>query len=228
MFDIISVLSLPLIISVMLYHYKHQQKKNKKNILSSDAKLTLRYISMAVIAISAIGIAFPVLSVFLGLHLEPFSGNSYANELFLLLSSFSTVYIFLLIFCLPVKVVFKEILRMLKIDIKEDIGQQTSSDNYEQSNSRLKKRTKIGLLLLAMFLSVILVLIPQHPSINKGNQDIGVDTHFYVTWIGELAKSRSGSDFVYQSFIVPGARWRQASIVDIYVSGLPGRRRKSY
>src|SRR5215210_5170971 len=36
MFDIISVLSLPLIISVVLYHYKQQ----KKNILSSNAKLT--------------------------------------------------------------------------------------------------------------------------------------------------------------------------------------------
>ena len=69
---------------------------------------------------------------------------------------------------------------------------------------RLKTQTKIGFLFLAIFLSVILVLIPQHPSINKDNQDIGVDTHFYVTWIGELAKSKSVSDFVYQAFIVQG------------------------
>ena len=145
---------------------------------------------MAMIAISAIGIVFPVLSVFIAPHLDSFSENSYANELFLLLSAFSTVYIFLLIFCLPVKVVFKEILRMLKIDIKEDIGQRTSSNNSEHNNNRLKTQTKIGFLLLAMFLSVILVLIPQHPSINKDNQDIGVDTHYYVTWIGELANRK--------------------------------------
>ena len=72
------------------------------------------------------------------------------------------------------------------------------------NNRRLKTQTKIGFLLLAMFLSVVLVLIPQHPSINKDNQEIGVDTHYYVTWIGELAKSKSASDFVYQAFIVQG------------------------
>jgi hypothetical protein len=49
-----------------------------------------------------------------------------------------------------------------------------------------------------------MVLIPQHPSINKDNQEIGVDTHYYVTWIGELAKSNSISDLVYQAFIVQG------------------------
>ncbi len=63
---------------------------------------------------------------------------------------------------------------MLKFNVKEDISQNLSLD-YE-SNRRLKTQTKIGFLLLAMFLSVVLVLIPQHPSINKDNQEIGVDT----------------------------------------------------
>jgi hypothetical protein len=49
-----------------------------------------------------------------------------------------------------------------------------------------------------------LVLIPQHPSINIDNQDIGVDTHFYVTWIEELAKSKSTYDFAYQAFVAQG------------------------
>src|ERR671917_995432 len=103
-FDIFTLLSFALIISVALYHYKQQKK-----LIDFNAKLTLRYISVAVIAISAIGIVFSALSVFLAPHIEVSSGNIHSNELFLLLSSFSTLYIVLLIFCLPVKVLFKEI-----------------------------------------------------------------------------------------------------------------------
>jgi hypothetical protein len=91
---------------------------------------------------------------------------------------------------------------MLKLDIKEEDMSQTLPNHYEQN--RQKTQTKIGFLSLAIFLSVILVLIPQHPSINIDNQDIGVDTHFYVTWIEELAKSKSAYDFAYQAFIVQG------------------------
>jgi hypothetical protein len=200
-FDIITLLSLPLmIITVSIYYYKRQ-----KNILNFNAKLTLRYISLAVIAISAIGMVVYVLHVFPTPHFDRSSGISQANELFLLLSSFSTIYIILLVFCLPVKVLFKEVSRMLKLDIKEynNISQTLSNNNYEQNN-RLKLHTKIGILLLAMVLSVVLVLIPQHPSINKDNQDIGVDTSYYVTWIEGLAKSKNVSDFVSHAFIEQG------------------------
>ena len=196
-FDIITLLSLPLISSVMLYYYR----KGQKNVLNFNAKLTLRYISLAVIAISAIGIVLPVLDVFLIPNFDLSAENNPANELFLLLSSFSNIYIFLLVFCLGVKVLYREVLRLLKLDLKEDIP-QTLSDAYEQN--RVKTQTKIGFLILAMLLSVVLVLIPQHPLINKDNQLIGADTPSYVTWIGELAKSKNVSDVVYQAFVSQG------------------------
>jgi hypothetical protein len=202
-FHIYAILSLPFIISIILYHYKQLPKKS---ILNFNANLTLRYISIAIIVISAISIAFSALSFFLAPHSDTFGVNSYSHELFLLLSSFSTVYVFLLIFCVPVKVVFRELLRTLKLKFREDVYQQaSSSDNYGQnSGSILSTRTKISFLSLAIALSVILVLIPQDPSINKDNQDIGVDTHYYVTWIGELANSKSPSEFAYQAFVVQG------------------------
>ena len=196
-FDIITLLSLPLISSVMLYYYR----KGQKNVLNFNAKLTLRYISLAVIAISAIGIVLPVLDVFLIPNFDLSAENNPANELFLLLSSFSNIYIFLLVFCLGVKVLYREVLRLLKLDLKEDIP-QTLSDAYEQN--RVKTQTKIGFLILAMILSIVLVLIPQHPLINKDNQLIGADTPSYVTWIGELAKSKNVSDVVYQAFVSQG------------------------
>jgi hypothetical protein len=196
-FDIIALLSLPLIIGIMLYYYRKRQKK----LLSFNAKLTWRYISLAVIAISAIGIIFPVLAVFLTPNFDSSAGDDPANELFLLLSSFSTIYIFLLVLCLAVKVLQRGALRMLKLDIKQDINQNLPHD-YDQN--KLKTKTKIGFLLLAILISVVLVLIPQHPVINKDNKDIGVDTHYYVTWIGELAKSKNVSDLIYQAFVVQG------------------------
>lgn len=198
-FDIITLLSLPLISSFMLYYYYY--RKGQKNVLNFNAKLTLRYISLAVIAISAIGIVLPVLDVFLIPNFDLSAENNPANELFLLLSSFSNIYIFLLVFCLGVKVLYREVLRLLKLDLKEDIP-QTLSDAYEQN--RVKTQTKIGFLILAMILSIVLVLIPQHPLINKDNQLIGSDTPSYVTWIGELAKSKNVSDVVYQAFVSLG------------------------
>src|SRR5829696_1034401 len=196
-FGIITLVSLPLIITVMLYYYR----KRQKNLLNFNAKLTWRYISLAVIAISAIGIVFPVLAVFLTPNFDYSTGDDPANELFLLLSSFSTIYIILLVFCLAVKVLYRGALRMLKFDNKEDIS-QTLSDDYEQN--KLKTQTKTGFLILAVILSVVLVLVPQHPLINKDNRDIGVDTRYYVTWIGELAKSKNVSDLIYQAFVVQG------------------------
>jgi hypothetical protein len=182
----------------MLYYY---YRKGQKNVLNFNAKLTLRYISLAVIAISAIGIVLPVLDVFLIPNFDLSAENNPANELFLLLSSFSNIYIFLLVFCLGVKVLYREVLRLLKLELKEDIP-HTLSDAYEQN--RLKTQTKIGFLILAMILSIVLVLIPQHPLINKDNQLIGSDTPSYVTWIGELAKSKNVSDVVYQAFVSQG------------------------
>ena len=194
--DMLALLSLPLIIAVALYYYR----KRQKDALNFNTKLTWRYISLAVIAIGAIGIIFPVAAVFLNPNPDPPDGDDPANELFLLLSSFSTLYIFLLVFCLGVKALYRGALRLLKLDMKEDISQTLPNDDYKQN--KVKAQTKIGILLLAMIVSVVLVLIPQHPLINKDNQDIGVDTHYYVTWVGELAKSKNLSDFIYQAFAV--------------------------
>jgi hypothetical protein len=213
-FDIITLLSVPLIIGVSLYyyyyryhHYKQQQKKNI--ILNFNAKLTLQYISLAVIAISAIGIVVQVSAVFFtpSNFDSSSAGRSPENDLFLLLSSFSTIYIFLLVFCLGVKVLFKGVLGILKLDIKEDISHQTLSDDADaHKQNKVKTQTKIGLLLLAIVLSIVLVLIPQHPLINKDNQYIGVDTGYYAGWIGELSRSKSLSDFIYQLFVVHGGQ----------------------
>ncbi|HEX2231710.1 MAG TPA: hypothetical protein VHG34_05915, partial [Nitrososphaeraceae archaeon] len=168
----------------------------------------MQYISLAVIAISAIGIVVQVSAVFLIPNLDSSSSaiRSPENDLFLLLSSFSTIYIFLLVFCLGVRVFIKGVLGILKLDIKEKDTRRRilSADADAHKQNKVKTQTKIGLLLLSMVLSIILVIIPQHPLINKDNQYIGVDTGYYAGWIGELSRSKSLSDFIYQLFVVHG------------------------
>ena len=222
-FDIIALLSMPLIIGVSLYyyyyyhHHRHYKQQKKKNILNFNAKLTLRYISLAVIAMSAIGIVVPISAVFLTPNLDSYAGRTALSAsfqaspqatLFLLLSSFSTIYILLLVSCLGVKALFKVGLRRLKLDIKEeeeDISQNlTEHDDHYYEQNKLKTQTKIAVLLLAIVLSVVLMLIPQHPLVNKDNQNIGVDTTYYVYWIGELSRSKNAFDLIYQSFVVQG------------------------
>src|SRR5919106_1018360 len=216
-FDIITLLSIPLIIGVSLYyyyyryrHYKQQhQQQQQKNILNFNGKLTLQYISLAVIAFSAIGIVVQVSAVFLIPNLDSSSAiRSPENDLFLLLSSFSTIYIFLLVFCVGVRVFFKGVLGILKLDIKEEEEDTRSRilsvDADAHKQNKVKTQTKIGVLLLAIVLSLFLVLIPQHPLINNDNQYIGVDTGYYAGWIGELTRSKSLSDFIYQLFAVHG------------------------
>lgn len=208
-FDLFVLISFPLIIFVVVV-LSSLNKKKKKHLLNFSTNLTLRYVCLVVIGVSAIGIAFSLWSIFVAPSLESssFSIENPSNDLFLLLSSFSTLYVFILVFCVPVKVLFKGVSRLLKLDFKqEDVDPQALSTNHEHytiSRRQLSKQKKIGLLSLAIILSIILVLIPQHPSINRENQDIGVDTHYYVTWVEELAKSKSLSDFVYQSFIEQG------------------------
>jgi hypothetical protein len=210
-FDVFTLLSLPLIASVALYFHKQQKKK----ILNFSGNLVLRYLSLAVIAIGVITIVISILFFFIDPDFsKSIARDSYANELFLLLSSFSAIYIFLLASCLGVKFLFRVALKKIKLNFKEEI-MQTPSGAYEQK--RLKTQTKIGILLLAMILSVVLVLIPQHPFINKDNQDVGVDTSSYVNWVLELSRSKNVSEFMFQAFVSLENGGRPLSLIFLFL-----------
>lgn len=209
-FDIVTLLSLPLIIYVVLYYHKRH-----KGILNFNAKLALSYASLVVIAYSAINITLLLLSISSDFDYLSAAEDSPANELFLLFSSYSRLYIFLLVFCIPINIIFKELWRLFKPRIGEGI-KQTQVSYHE--NKKLKTHTKIGFLLFSMIVSIVLVLIPQHPSINPDNQNIGVDTWYYVTWIGQLERSNSLSEFVYQAFIVQGLNGdRSLSLIFLFL-----------
>jgi len=105
---------------------------------------------------------------------------------------------------------------MLKLNIKQD-AIQTATISHDYANNKLKTQSKIGFLLLAMILSIVLVLIPQHPSINNDDQNIGVDTFYYAAWVDELGKAESLSEFAYQAFVVQAQGDRPVSLILLFL-----------
>src|SRR5918992_4677926 len=73
-FYVITLLSLPLIMSVSLYYYYY---KRQKNVLNFNSKLTLRYISLVVVAISVIWIIVSILAFFIAPDFESIARASY-------------------------------------------------------------------------------------------------------------------------------------------------------
>src|SRR6476469_936624 len=122
-----------------------------------------------------IGLVTVIISIILSsAHLFSIPSNfillqNFTYNIFLFFSSFSTVLILLLICCLPLKIIIDEfITRILKIESRRVYS--------FLSNENLKQRTRIILISLFMLCSVIIALIPHQPSVNKYDQQIGVDT----------------------------------------------------
>ncbi|MEP0825288.1 MAG: hypothetical protein HRF40_07375, partial [Nitrososphaera sp.] len=78
-----------------------------------------------------------------------------------------------------------------------------------------KKRS--GYLALCVLLSIIIAIIPHLGTVNPDTRQVGVDTHYYVTWVGALNNSTSAQDFLYQAFVQQGGRGdRPVSLIFIY------------
>jgi hypothetical protein len=79
------------------------------------------------------------------------------------------------------------------------------------------------LLVLIVFLSLVLAVIPHLPSVNKDSQPVGVDTPYYVTWISALEGSQDAGDFFNQAFVIQNQGQRPLSLLFIYaLDQIPG------
>jgi len=210
--DIAVLVSLPLMIgTIIFYHSKH-----KGQLLNFQPKLTALYLSIVVIAIAVAAVFAAMPSIFMGREYNYLGRESYAYELFLLFSSLSSLFMVLIIFCVPVKLLFKTLVTAFgfRNTDKGDMGQDLS--RMEREKQEIKKRTRAILLGSFMLISVAIALIPQQQTINPDNQDIGVDTKYYVTWITNLESSQSVSDFLYQSFVNQQDGDRPLSLIFIF------------
>jgi hypothetical protein len=194
---VISLTSIPLVVSFIFYN-----RYAPRRILSTNPNLAVNYLGIIgiVVGVASISISLmPVLSVspslaYLDIH-------NYAYEVFVLLSKFSPLLMFLLIFCLPVKLLINQLAGILLKT--KNFNDTIVSSSVSRANTA-KSRTKIICVTSFILLSIILVLIPHQPTINKNNQQIGVDTHYYVNWVGALIKSKDIQELMYQAFVIQG------------------------
>ena len=209
---IATLVTLPLMTGIILfYHAKHQGQ-----LLNFKPKLTAAYLSIviAALAIGAIVLAMP--SIFLGKEYSYLGRESNANELFLLLSSFSSILMMLIVFCVPVKMLFDRLVSALGFRKPNQENVEKALAKGQRETHPIKKRMTALLLVSFMLISVAMALIPQLETINPDNQNIGVDSKYYVTWLTNLANSPSISDFIYQSFVSQGNGDRPLSIVLVF------------
>ena len=202
--DTIVIASVPLAFGLLIYN-----KLAFKKILVISTSLSIRYFAI-------IGLVTGIISIILSsAHLFSIPSNfillqNFTYNIFLFFSSFSTVLILLLICCLPLKIIIDEfITRILKIESRR-VYSFLSNENFKQ-------RTRIILISLFMLCSVIIALIPHQPSVNKYDQQIGVDTGRYVRWINTLIQSNSTEEFMHQAFVKINHGDRPFTLISLFM-----------
>ena len=204
--DITAVIAMPIVICTLIYNRFASRK-----ILITYPNLSINYLALFVIATSFIGIIISIGVLFsLPINLKAPIPN-YVFEIFILFSSISPLLMLLLVSCLPVKILIKE----FKLALGRVKKFSKNSIDFSNGNG-IKTRTKIICLVLFMLLSIILVLIPHQPIINNDNQQIGVDTHYYVDWVGTLTHSSSPQDLLYQAFVAQNGGDRPVTLIFLF------------
>jgi hypothetical protein len=197
--DIAALISIPIGISFLVYN-RHASKKILNNYTNTLFTNYLAIIGTAISIISIIISAVPLISA-IRIESSSMPVRNYAFDIFLLFSSFSPVFIFLLVHCVPVKLLMKEFKTgILKIKNKDSDNNKIRSF-LSNDSIKTRTRTKIIYLSLFMMLSVTMVLIPHQPTINKDNQEVGTDTSDYVSRINILKQSNDAQEFIRKAFV---------------------------
>jgi hypothetical protein len=204
--DIIAIMAIPIVICTLIYN-----KLASRKIVNTNPNLSVNYIAIIVIVTGIIGITMSV-----GVLLNPRENQipsipNFMYEMFILFSSLSPLLMLLLLSCLPLKILIKEIRAAIERTKKISTYSIDFSDRIV-----LKTRTKIICLALIMLLSIVLVLIPHQPIINIDKQQIGVDTHYYVDWVGALIQSSNPQEFLYQAFVAQNGGDRPITLIFLF------------
>ncbi len=193
--DVLALLSIPFVVSLLVYNRFFAATEEKFLKTHTD----LLYVNYLVIIGIVTGIISLVMTTLTPLYSStpaflqtPIIPN-YAHGLYVLFSSACPVLIFLLIFCLPVKLVLREFMTKI-FKVRNTIT--TSFLSYEMK----KTRSKLIFLFFFMLLSIIIAAIPHEPLINRTNQYVGTDTAFYVDLMNKLAWTHNPQEFILKAF----------------------------
>ena len=189
--EIITLISLPLVFFFLIYN-----KFASKKILYVSSDLTVNYIAIMGTLTGLASIVMSLPPIFSSLF-PSYPVPDYAYDIFSLFTSLSPILIVLLVFCLPLKIIINAFTERIW-----KIKHNNNNTAIVSFTSIVGRKNKILYLILFVLLSMILVLIPHQPAINKDDQRIGVDTTYYVNWLGNLTKANSAQEFLHQAFVV--------------------------
>jgi hypothetical protein len=98
------------------------------------------------------------------------------------------------VICFPIKLLAKAIFqRIRRLSTKWELQ---FNEQLAPSEEPHREKTRALYLSLFVLLSITLALIPQLPTLNKDNQQIGTDSDIYVEWITSLQQAKSVQDFL--------------------------------
>ena len=203
--QIVALISIPIVFSFFVY-----DSLSSRKIINMNLRILINYFAVMAIVLGIIGIVTILHYIFSVPHQNLMFIRNYAFDLFILLSSFSSILIFLLVACFPVKVIMKKIQTRIWKGIDNSI-------NLVEINS-INAKNRITYLLLFMSLSIVLALIPHMPIINPDYQQVGVDTVYYVAWITPLMRSDNIHEILWQAFVVQNEGDRPLSLLLLYTA----------
>jgi len=189
------LVSIPIITSFFVYHF------SVKKIIQIQTNLLMSFFSLAVLCIAVSGLIISMISIFSSIELPGWIRN-HAVDIFLLFSTLSPAFIFLLLTGSFFKLLTFNGIRKLKIGMEQ----------YQIKSHNIKQKNKFLFLSLFMFLSIFVALIPHQSFTNSENELVGSDTVNYVKWLGNI-QANGNDDFVYRAFVVQNFGDRPLSLI---------------
>jgi hypothetical protein len=198
----VALLSIPVVIIISTYN-----KFVSKKILIGHSDLLPRYLAILSIAIGVITAIVSITRLF-SIHESSIALRDYAYDIFVLFSSVSPIFMVLLIFCIPLKLLAKGIMAKLSI------YREMPGSNF--LSGVVTRRCKSICISLIMLLSVMLVIVPHLPVVNNNHQLVGSDTSGYIDWQNKLAQSKNVEDLLHKAFVTILAGDRPVSLILIF------------
>jgi hypothetical protein len=213
--DVVTLISILLVISFLIY----ERFGHNKVLGMRTMELSVNYFAIVGISTGLLGVIIWSAIIFFSIPPTEIHVRNYAFEIFLLLSSFSPIVMFLLISCLPVKLVLIELSRLIMRAPRIKNNEVDSSlPRARLSNNKIRLTTKLVYLSFIVLLTIVLVMIPHQSTVNKNNKLVGVDSLAYLNWEKILASSHDAQEFIKKAFVTLSGGDRPIALIFLFAA----------
>src|SRR5438093_7257711 len=184
LFEAVTLLSIPIIISILIFN-----RFTSRKILHTT-RLSLTYLAILGIATGFVSIIVSFAPLF-SVTENSIPIPDFAYKIFVLLGSICPFLILFLIMGSPFKLLIKKL----------SVGQDKSIKPYS-NDGIIRTKTKILCLVLFMLISLTIALIPHQTAVNHDNQHVGSDSINYAVTINTLEQSNNSQEFIHKAFAI--------------------------